>query len=453
MGRLSLTTEIFIQRAIEKHGDVYKYDKSVFVSYGTNIEIWCRKCSKFFTQLPGNHLKGCGCPGCAFDACYERKRQKAWRGFLQQAEKSFGNKFSYHLAQYIDSRAKIDIVCNACSSIFQKPIHGHLNSGKCPTCDGTCNTGWQKKTTQDFIQQAKEIHGDKYGYDLVIYTTGDQKVLIKCNTCAHIWPQKADNHLQGCGCPKCAEFERRLSKEEFIKRSKEKHGELFDYSYGEYLSTDKKFKLYCNKGQHFTFQTPHSHLQGHKCLECENASRCKSFDQFTIDACKIHDDQYEYFGDKYFNTSTKIDIKCKACSLIFPSTPRNHLAGRGCPNCGAMIFVSKAEKAWLNSLNIPSKCRQHLIIINGERFLTDAYDPQTNTIYEFHGDYWHGNPQKFPPDEINKRNGKTFGQLYQRTLSRENLLKQAGYNLITMWESEWKILQKTNKKKKRRKIK
>ncbi len=69
----------------------------------------------------------------------------------------------------------------------------------------------------------------------------------------------------------------------------------------------------------------------------------------------------------------------------------------------------------------------------------DGYCKETNTIYEFYGDYWHGNPNVYEPEFINQVNYKTMGEAYQATIERENKIKELGYNLITIWESDFKI--------------
>ncbi len=46
--------------------------------------------------------------------------------------------------------------------------------------------------------------------------------------------------------------------------------------------------------------------------------------------------------------------------------------------------------------------------IPGTRYKADGYCSETNTIYEFHGDYWHGNPSKFSPTDINELNNIPF---------------------------------------------
>lgn len=74
-------------------------------------------------------------------------------------------------------------------------------------------------------------------------------------------------------------------------------------------------------------------------------------------------------------------------------------------------------------------------------FRVDGFSQETKTIYEFNGDYFHGNPDKFDPKDVNTKVNKTFGELYQRTIEKEYILKQAGYNVISIWESDFKKLQ------------
>ena len=92
---------------------------------------------------------------------------------------------------------------------------------------------------------------------------------------------------------------------------------------------------------------------------------------------------------------------------------------------------SLKEKEWLDSLGITE--RQYPI----ENYRVDGYDPETNTVYEFLGDYWHGNPEVYDPDDYNKSCSKTFGQLFDETNKRIKYIKSLGYNIITKWENEW----------------
>ena len=75
--------------------------------------------------------------------------------------------------------------------------------------------------------------------------------------------------------------------------------------------------------------------------------------------------------------------------------------------------------------------------IPGSNYKADGYCEETNTIYEFHGDYWHGNPKVFDPDETNKTVGKTFGELYENTLRKKEYVTSLRFNYVEMWESDF----------------
>ena len=58
------------------------------------------------------------------------------------------------------------------------------------------------------------------------------------------------------------------------------------------------------------------------------------------------------------------------------------------------------------------------------------------------GDYWHGNPNLFNTNHINKNVNKTFGKLYNETLKKLEKLKSLGYNIKYIWENDWKNFKK-----------
>ena len=75
--------------------------------------------------------------------------------------------------------------------------------------------------------------------------------------------------------------------------------------------------------------------------------------------------------------------------------------------------------------------------IPGTRYKADGYCQETNTIYEFHGDYWHGNPEIYDENQINETVGLSMKILYNKTIEKENKIKELGYNLVTIWESHF----------------
>lgn len=115
----------------------------------------------------------------------------------------------------------------------------------------------------------------------------------------------------------------------------------------------------------------------------------------------------------------------------------------GCYKC-VLTNQSKPAAEWLD------ECEQFLgrklvrketggeFHIPTTRYHADGYDPITNTIYEFHGDYWHGNVELFNSNAINPTTGFTFGYMYSRTIKRQDKIKSLGYNLVVMWEHDFK---------------
>ena len=103
----------------------------------------------------------------------------------------------------------------------------------------------RKITTEIFISEMRDIHGDKYDYSKVDYKSASKdKVCIICPKHGEFW-QLPCNHRAGYGCPKCASESRSIGLNEFIRRSKEKFGEKFDYSKVEWESTKSPITLIC----------------------------------------------------------------------------------------------------------------------------------------------------------------------------------------------------------------
>ena len=95
------------------------------------------------------------------------------------------------------------------------------------------------------------------------------------------------------------------------------------------------------------------------------------------------------------------------------------------------------KRNWiLNLLEIPANNRNVEIKTHDKTYNVDA--KIGNIIVEFNGDFWHGNPEVFPSEKINKINKKSFGELYQKTIRKEQELKNLGYVVISVWEDDFR---------------
>lgn len=353
--------------------------------------------------------------------------------FIEDAITVHGpDKFDYSLiAEYKNGSTPVPIICRSAGHLFNQKPEDHLDGCGCPSCYYNKDDAKGK-----FIQAAKAKFGDRYDYSFFEFVNSSTNSKIVCNIHNHEFYQSPGNHIRTIGCSFCSG--RRISLDDFKVRGNEAHGGKYDYALVIEILSARNDKLPIICPEHGVFeQTAAVHMTGHGCPSC-GGSQLKTHEQFEFAANIIHDGKYKYPGE-YFNSATPTDIECPHHG-IFKQSPNHHTAGHGCPLC--YHFKSKGETEWLGSLDIPLECHQKSIMIGKKKIVVDAFDPTTNTIYEFYGDYWHGNPAVFESDGMNTRAHKTFGTLHQSTLARESLIKQAGYNLVSIWESEWKDLKK-----------
>ena len=124
-------------------------------------------------------------------------------------------------------------------------------------------------------------------------------------------------------------------------------------------------------------------------------------------------------------TPSKEDIAIMECMVKGWAESENRgLYG----NISTQCVVNFCEKY---KLKIPKDNRECKIAINGNNLIVDAL--HNNTVYEYNGIFWHGHPDYYDPDVVHPICGKTFGELYEATLRREDIIKSAGYKLVSKW--------------------
>ena len=143
---------------------------------------------------------------------------------------------------------------------------------------------------------------------------------------------------------------------------------------------------------------------------------------------KKEETSLKHFGVKYHTQTEEYKNRMRKCMI----DRLNDMNG--------LISISKSEKMWLDSIGvINDQCHRQVpfITTNFVNFV-DGYDPKTNTIYEFLGDYWHGNPEIFNPNDLNTCCGKTFKMLNEHTVERFNKIKKEyDVKIIYIWENDF----------------
>lgn len=319
--------------------------------------------------------------------------------FIIRARQAHGNKYNYSKVNYINASKKIIIIC---------PIHGdfeqiprlHYSSNGCKKCANTYNSIIKTSNNEEFIQKAIKIHGDRYDYSNIEYIRAIKNINILCKIHG-IFNQTPNSHLRGRGCPKCGGSVK-LNTKIFIEKAIKKHGNIYDYSNVNYINTNTKITIICKKHGSFN-QTPNSHLRGNGC-GCNNCGieKMKKMQRMPITifierAKMVHGDKYDYSKINYINIDTKIIIICPIHGNFLQS-PYCHIKfNQGCQRCNKKGY-SNAQILWLNFISLYYNIYiQHAensneYVIPNTKYKADGYCKETNTIYEYHGSYWHGDP-------------------------------------------------------------
>ena len=170
----------------------------------------------------------------------------------------------------------------------------------------------RKLTTENFIAKARAKHGDKYGYEKVLYINNRTEVEIYCKTCQKYFMQLPDSHLQGKGCRDCGYKASHpiMSVEEFVKRSRAVHGDKYDYSQVKIKTVSDNVVIVCPEHGPF-LQRPINHYKMKQgCPKCGlkklGANKRHTLEEFLLLAREKHGDKYKYphIKDEYVETES-----------------------------------------------------------------------------------------------------------------------------------------------------
>ncbi len=301
------------------------------------------------------------------------------RMWIKKCQDKFGtDKTDYSLVEFKSSALKVKLICKKTNQIYEQRGDAHYKGQSCPCCKSNA-----KLTTEEVIRRIREKHGDSINTDRVNYINSTTKILLICNRNEQHpnWYARPDMVMfgGGQGCPLCAREKNanlcRLTTEEYIQKSKEKHDSrrkelgLLPYLYHkiEYIKTTEEVNHFCQE----------------------------------------LDENGEYHGD-------------------FWQLPLNHLKGKeGCKKC-SLHGESKKELevlSFINSLGL--KIGENYIeksrnILDSKKEL-DIYIHSKKVAIEFNGTYWHS--AKFKDKNFH----------YQKSKECE----EKDIRLIHIWEWMW----------------
>ena len=272
------TKESFIKESESIHGKGrYSYNKVIYTNAATEVTLFCNNCNKYFNQTPQNHITAkCGCTKCS-----NKLKTKDSDLFLDEMKNKYPN-YNFDKTKYVNARTKLTYFCNICNS-EKEQLPGPLRRNGCPDCSRKSGTFKQTYTLSQFIEKAKNVHGNDtynydavkytYNYDAVKYTNISTKIKIKCNGCGNVLLQTPSTHLSGKGCYDCKVL-KPMPIEEFIERSEKVHGKgKYNYTlvHEKYKNNRSLVDIKCNVCGNISTKSVNSHLTGHGCKYCNNS--------------------------------------------------------------------------------------------------------------------------------------------------------------------------------------
>ena len=409
------TQEEFISDAKKIHGDKYDYSKVVFTRMKDKITIICPKHGEF-EQRANEHLGGSGCPKCV-----HQERTFTKEEFVKKANQIHNFKYDYTKSNYVNTETKVCIICPEHGEFWMTP-HSHLSGQGCPTCGNIKGHNATRKSLEQFIQEAREVHGDKYDYSKVEYSGNKTKVCIICPEHGEFWMSPNSHLSKKQGCPYCAGHMRKTN-EQFIKDAREVHGDKYDYSKVNYINNRTDIIVTCPTHGDFNVK-PDNHLAGNGCPKC--AGKHRTTEELLQLLKDSRGDRYNYslasmetMDDHYC-----IPIICRKHG-IFRQNYRMHLNGANCPVCSNGVskeefFLFEFIKNTLGHNDTVSRIRG---ILSNPLQELDIYIPSKKIAIEYDGLIWHS-------DKFNEDANYHFKKTEE--------CRQKGIRLIHIFEDEMK---------------
>lgn len=411
-----LTQDEWIERASKLHKNKYDYSKVNYINSDTKVIVTCPIHGDFLVTPYHHYRNRVGCPKCS------GKYKPTKDDFINRSREIHGNDYDYSQVDYKNNKTKVKIVCPLHGVFLQTPSNHTNQKQGCPKCGGS-----GKKSTEEFVKLAKEIHGDKFDYSEVNYINSKTPVKIICPTHGDFL-QKPVVHLSSNGCPKCGwdiqNDKVRGDVDNFIKKSKELHGDTYNYSEVKYENNNTKVEIICPIHGAF-MMSPNAHTNSSRPQGCPKCGGIRAgqktrhtTDEFIEKANIVHNNKFDYSKSDYVTAYTPIKIICPKHGE-FIQLPYAHLGGRGCAACNESSgerFISKLlDKKKIDYVRQKTfaDCFHKSQSGRCTRLKFDFYLPNQNTCLEFDGQQhfmpveYYGGEESF---ELTKKRDKIKNQ-------------------------------------------
>ena len=172
----------------------------------------------------------------------------------------------------------------------------------------------------EFVARCNEVHSNKYTYP-ERYLRPVQRIAIECPYHGQ-FVKSAVLHLNGIGCAACKKekgvLAKYATKEQFIKRAINVHGNKYDYESADYIDNLATINIYCNTCDYYFRCTRFDHItHKHGCPKCsEKKSLHLSYHKIT-----------------YITELKLVNIRCDSCENELNLSPEEYFGNHLHLNC------------------------------------------------------------------------------------------------------------------------
>lgn len=334
--------------------------------------------------------------------------------FAAAAKKVHGARYDYSKVEYVTQNHHVLVVCSVHGAFSITP-RKHLSGSGCRQCyiDST------RKPPEEFIAQARAVHGDRYDYSRVVYKNTNKCVTIICPVHGE-FQQVPRLHAKGHGCPKCANVDKK-TQEDFLRLAREKHGDKYDYSKAIYTNSKGRVTIRCPIHGEFS-QVAEVHYTGGGCRVCNRKDRAKAAAKKRFAAVKAAIKSrglpYTYDFAEAQNVHGLVRIVCDKGHEY--AQRADGAVKYSCPTCARRH--SKGEQELLEFVKSLVPARRTRKVIPPKEL--DVWCPEQKIAFEYNGLYYHSD---------------AFPDAKWRHKEKSDAVRAAGGRLVHIWSDDWEF--------------
>lgn len=191
-----------------------------------------------------------------------------------------------------------------------------------------------KKSTNQFISEAKSIHGDWYDYSKTDYQGAGTKVTITCPVHGDFY-QSPGSHIAGYKCRKCGLNQQsqssRMTFDDFLVKANDRHNGFYGYDESSWTKSTGDVSVICPHHGTFKVQAFSHYTTG---LGCPKCSKRPSVDTqiFIERARKKCYPNHDYSRTIYESSGKKLTITCTIHG-DYRQIAFDHYRYPGCQKC------------------------------------------------------------------------------------------------------------------------